>query len=74
MNAKGIQSGIHYPTPIHLLPAYADLGYKQGQFPHSEKAAAEQLSLPMYPELTAPMQEEVAAAVIALQTQTATAA
>ena len=59
---KGIQTGIHYPIPVHLLPAYADLGYKAGQFPHSEKAAAEELSLPMYPELTPAMQEEVVAA------------
>jgi len=66
LNAKGVQTGIHYPYPIHLLPAYADLGYKEGQFPHAEAAAAETLSLPMYPELTAPMQEEVAEAVIAL--------
>lgn len=66
LNAKGIQSGIHYPIAIHNLPAYADLGYKNGDFPHAEKAAAEQLSLPMYPELTAEMQERVAAAVIEL--------
>ncbi len=62
--ARGIQTGIHYPTPIHLLPAFSDLGYRSGQFPHSEKAAAEVLSLPMYPELTASAQEEVAAALI----------
>lgn len=66
LSAKGIQSGIHYPIAIHLLPAYEDLGYKQGEFPHAERAAAEQLSLPMYPELTAAMQAEVAAAVIEL--------
>ncbi|HWA00949.1 MAG TPA: DegT/DnrJ/EryC1/StrS family aminotransferase [Caulobacterales bacterium] len=67
LNAKGIQTGIHYPIPIHELPAFEDLGYKHGQFPHSEKAAAETLSLPMYPELTADMQAEVANAVIELQ-------
>ncbi len=66
MAAKGIQSGIHYPIAIHNLPAYEDLGYKNGDFPHAEQAAAEQLSLPMYPELTAEMQAEVAAAVIEL--------
>lgn len=64
LNAKGIQTGIHYPHPIHLLPAYADLGYKRGQFPHAEKAAAEVLSLPMYPELASSAQEEVAAALL----------
>jgi dTDP-4-amino-4,6-dideoxygalactose transaminase len=52
LHAQGIQTGIHYPIPIHLLPAYADLGYEAGQFPHSEQAAREVLSLPIYPELT----------------------
>jgi len=52
LNAEGVQSGIHYPIPVHLLPAYADLGYKAGQFPHSERAAREVLSLPMFPEIT----------------------
>jgi acetyltransferase-like isoleucine patch superfamily enzyme len=50
--AKGIQTGIHYPIPVHLQQAYAELGYKAGDFPHSERAAAEVLSLPMYAELT----------------------
>lgn len=64
--AKGIQTGIHYPFPIHLLPAHADLGYGEGAFPHSERAAREVLSLPMFPELTAAQREQVAAAVRAL--------
>ncbi|WP_395645006.1 DegT/DnrJ/EryC1/StrS family aminotransferase [Terricaulis sp.] len=64
LNAKGVQTGIHYPIAIHMLPAYEDLGYKKGEFPHAERAAAEQLSLPMYAELTPEMQEQVAAAVI----------
>jgi dTDP-4-amino-4,6-dideoxygalactose transaminase len=66
LGAKGIQTGIHYPIAIHMLPAYEDLGYRAGAFPHAEKAAAEQLSLPMYAELTAEMQAEVAAGVIEL--------
>ena len=53
LNAQGIQTGIHYPIPVHLLPAFADLGYIAGQFPHSEHAANEVLSLPMFAELTA---------------------
>ena len=61
--AQGIQSGIHYPTPVHLLPAFADLGYQAGQFPHSEQAAAQVLSLPMFPELTEAQCAEVARAV-----------
>ena len=61
--AQGVQSGIHYPTPVHLLPAFADLGYGAGQFPHSERAANEVLSLPMFPELTEAQCEEVARAI-----------
>jgi dTDP-4-amino-4,6-dideoxygalactose transaminase len=64
--AQGIQTGIHYPTPVHLLPAFTDLGYQAGQFPHSERAAREVLSLPMFPELTAGQCEEVARAVRAV--------
>lgn len=48
---NGIQTGIHYPIPVHLQKAYADLGYKLGDFPCSELAANEELSLPMYAEL-----------------------
>ncbi len=64
--ARGIQTGIHYPTPVHLLPAFADLGHRVGDFPHAEQAAAEVLSLPMFPELTAAQSAEVADAVIEL--------
>lgn len=63
LRAEGIQTGIHYPIPVHLLPAYEDLGYKRGDFPHSEQAADEVLSLPMYPELTGQQAGVVAAAV-----------
>jgi dTDP-4-amino-4,6-dideoxygalactose transaminase len=48
----GIATGVHYPRPVHLQPAYADLGYGRGDFPHAERFAAETLSLPMYPELS----------------------
>ncbi len=63
LQAQGIATGIHYPTPVHLLPAFADLGYRQGQFPHSERAAAEVLSLPMFAELTPEQTAEVSRAV-----------
>ena len=66
LQSQSIQTGIHYPIPVHLLPAYADLGYKTGQFPHAEAAANEVLSLPMFPELTAAQTETVARAVLAL--------
>jgi dTDP-4-amino-4,6-dideoxygalactose transaminase len=51
LGARGIDSGIHYPVPIHLQPAYHDLGYGPGDFPVAERYAGEILSLPMYPEL-----------------------
>lgn len=52
LTAHGIATGIHYPVPIHLQPAYQDLGYREGAFPITEQYAGEILSLPMYPELT----------------------
>jgi dTDP-4-amino-4,6-dideoxygalactose transaminase len=54
LHARGIQTGIHYPIPVHLQAAYADLGYGPGDFPCAEQAACEVLSLPMYPELPEP--------------------
>ncbi len=52
---EGVQTGIHYPVPVHLQPAYADLGYGPGSFPEAESAARQVLSLPLYPEL--PLQD-----------------
>lgn len=49
---KGISTGIHFPIPLHLQPCLKHLGYQKGDFPITEKAAQEILSLPMYPELT----------------------
>jgi dTDP-4-amino-4,6-dideoxygalactose transaminase len=60
LNEQGVQTGIHYPIPVHLQTAYSDLGYQAGDFPHSELAASEVLSLPMYPELTAAQVSQVA--------------
>lgn len=55
-----IQTGIHYPIPVHLQPAYRDLGYKAGDFPVSETIAREVLTLPLFPEMTARQIETVA--------------
>jgi dTDP-4-amino-4,6-dideoxygalactose transaminase len=63
LTADGVQSGIHYPIPVHLQEAHADLGYTVGAFPLSEQAANEVLSLPMFPEMTFTQIEAVAAAV-----------
>jgi dTDP-4-amino-4,6-dideoxygalactose transaminase len=63
LQAAGIQAGIHYPIPVHLQPAYANLGYRRGDFPESERAADEVLSLPLYPEMTARALDRVARAV-----------
>ena len=59
---RGIQTGIHYPIPVHLQPAYADLGRPAGSFPVSERAAGRILSLPMYPEMPLGAVDEVVAA------------
>jgi dTDP-4-amino-4,6-dideoxygalactose transaminase len=50
--ARGVQTGIHYPVPVHLQPAYSSLGYKPGDFPEAERQSARVLSLPMFAELT----------------------
>ena len=63
LSGRGIATGIHYRAPVHLEPAYSDMGYVPGDFPHSERAASEVLSLPLYPELSREQVELVAAAI-----------
>ena len=60
LHQAGVQTGIHYPVPVHEQPGYADARHKRGDFPESERAAAEVLSLPMYAELTEDQLQQVA--------------
>ena len=63
LNEHDIQSGVHYPKPIHLQPAYAHLGYRKGTFPEAEALARRQLSLPMFPDMTEAQVTRVAEAI-----------
>ncbi len=63
LRARGIETIIHYPIPLHLQPVYKSLGYKRGDFPIAEQVADEELSLPMYPELTDAQVQQIVEAV-----------
>ncbi|HET6979072.1 MAG TPA: DegT/DnrJ/EryC1/StrS family aminotransferase [Pyrinomonadaceae bacterium] len=69
LNSLGIQTGIHYPIPIHLQEAYRDLGHSKGSFPVTEKLADEIVSLPMFPELTQHQIELVLEALSSFKTE-----
>ena len=60
LSYHGIDTGLHYPLPLHLQKAYAHMGYQVGDFPIAERVAFEILSLPMYPGITPEQQERVA--------------
>lgn len=68
---RGIATGIHYPIPIHLQPAYADLGLGRGAFPRTERSAQRLLSLPMFPELSEEQIGRVVDALASCRPQTA---
>lgn len=62
MGEAGVPTAVHYPIPLHMQPAFADLGYAVGDFPRSEQVAAEVMSLPMHPYLDAAQQDLIVAA------------
>jgi dTDP-4-amino-4,6-dideoxygalactose transaminase len=63
LNSQGVSTGLHYPLPVHLQTCYREWGYSAGSLPATERAAAEILSLPMFPGLTPSAQQRVASVV-----------
>lgn len=63
LKKKGVDTDVYYPLPLHLQECFQELGYARGHLPNSEKAAAESLALPIYPELTFEQQEYVVSSV-----------
>jgi dTDP-4-amino-4,6-dideoxygalactose transaminase len=74
LSAAGVQTGVHYPVPVHLQPAYAPLGHSEGDFPNAEAQAKRVLSLPMFAELTERQLKYVADALADFYAETAAAA
>jgi dTDP-4-amino-4,6-dideoxygalactose transaminase len=63
LRGRGISTEVYYPSPLHVEPAFAYLGYRNGDFPTAEAACREVLSIPIYPELTVDQQQAVVAAI-----------
>jgi dTDP-4-amino-4,6-dideoxygalactose transaminase len=63
LSSRKIGNAVYYPVPLHVQPIYAQLGFRPGDFPESERAASEAISLPMFPELTRSQIERVTAAI-----------
>jgi dTDP-4-amino-4,6-dideoxygalactose transaminase len=59
LETRGVQTGLHYPIPLHLQKAYAHLGYEEGDFPVAERIARQCLTLPLFPEMTEQQQDAV---------------
>lgn len=74
LQTHGVETGIHYPAPIHLQGAYRSHGYSRGDFPVSEARARRVLSLPMYPELTPQIQDRVVQHILEFQQRSVQAA
>jgi UDP-2-acetamido-2-deoxy-ribo-hexuluronate aminotransferase len=74
LKQKGIPTAVHYPVPLHLQPAFAPLGHRQGDFPVAEAAATQVISLPMHPYLSETEQQAVADAVLEAATPKASVA
>jgi dTDP-4-amino-4,6-dideoxygalactose transaminase len=70
LQAREIETAVHYPRPLHLQPAYASLGYPPGTFPHAERACERAFSLPLFPGMTLDQVNFVADAVRELTTAT----
>ena len=63
LNERGIGSAVYYPQSLHVQPCFEHLGYSEGQFPEAERASAEVISLPVFPEMTTAQQDSVLSAV-----------
>ncbi|MCI0429380.1 MAG: DegT/DnrJ/EryC1/StrS family aminotransferase, partial [Rhodospirillales bacterium] len=63
LDERGVQTGLHYPIPVHLQKAYAHLGHKPGDFPVAERIGRECLTLPLFPEMTIQQHDRVCEAV-----------
>ena len=74
LQSRGVQTAIHYPRPVHLQKPYAALGYEPGSMPHTERACASCLSLPLFPEMTSDQVRYVAEALTEVVEETSAVA